>query len=442
MSTATHDNLEQFDIAIIGGGLVGASLACALEGFARQHQWSIAVIEAVPMPEITEGETPESFQPSYDARSTALSWGTKQIYDQLGLWSQLAPHAAPIKKIHVSDQGHLGATRLNAQDHHVDALGYVAPNQWLGRVLLQAVQQAQHLFWFCPFTVERMDVGAGEHLLHLNDSQGLSRQIAAKLVVLADGGQSNLKQQLQIVDRQQPYEQNALVCNLTLSQPHQNEAFERFTPSGPMAWLPLTAPKDIALVWTVPTDEIETVMALTDAEFAQRLHKLFGYRLGAVEKVGQRYQYPLTLVRATEQIRPGLVVLGNAAHYMHPVAGQGYNLALRGVADLADTLNKAALAHQPLGDLAVLQGYLAGRQADQDSVIGFSDGLIRLFANHNPVLGHLRAGGLMLLDRLTPAKRWFARQAMGIGGQAVRLQPVQLASSVPVDPRTSASQPT
>lgn len=425
MSTATHDNLEQFDIAIIGGGLVGASLACALEGFARQHQWSIAVIESVPMPEMSEHTPPESFQPSYDARSTALSWGTKQIYEQLGLWSALAPHAAAIKKIHVSDQGHLGATRLNAQDHHVEALGYVAPNQWLGRVLLQAVQQAQHVFWLCPFTVEKMTVGESQHQLQLNDAQGQTRQITAKLVVLADGGQSNLKQQLQITDRQQPYDQHALVCNLTLSQPHQNEAFERFTPSGPMAWLPLTAPKDIALVWTVPTDEIEAVMALTDAEFAQRLHKLFGYRLGSIEKVGSRYQYPLTLIRATEQIRPGLVVLGNAAHYMHPVAGQGYNLALRGVADLAATLNQAAMMQKPLGNLSVLQQYLNGRQADQNSVIGFSDGLIRLFANHNPVLGHLRAGGLMLLDRLQPAKRWFARQAMGIGGQAVRLKPVQ-----------------
>lgn len=414
---------EQYDIAIIGGGLVGASLACALEGFARDHHWSIAVIEAVPMPEDSEQDTP--FQPSYDARSTALSWGTRQIYQQMGLWSDLAPYAAAIKHIHVSDKGHLGATRLAASDHNVEALGYVAPNQGLGRVLLQGVKQAQHVSWLCPFKVTDFSVGAEQHTLQLSDEQGAEKTLHAKLVVLADGGQSGLKEKLQIADQVRPYDQHALVCNLTMSEPHQNKAFERFTPEGPMAWLPLPQSNDIALVWTVPSEQVDEVMALDDDAFAQRLHRLFGYRLGSVERVGQRYQYPLNLVRASEQVRPGLVVLGNAAHYMHPVAGQGYNLALRGVAELAAVLDQAAQQQRSIADLAVLQEYLDRRQSDQDTVIGFSDGLIRLFANHNPMLGHLRAGGLMLLDQLKPAKRWFARQAMGLGGQAVRLKPIQ-----------------
>lgn len=414
---------EQYDIAIIGGGLVGASLACALEGFARDHHWSIAVIEAVPMPEDSEQDTP--FQPSYDARSTALSWGTRQIYQQMGLWSDLAPYAAAIKHIHVSDKGHLGATRLAASDHNVEALGYVAPNQGLGRVLLQGVKQAQHVNWLCPFKVSDFSVGAEQHTLQLSDKQGAEKTLHAKLVVLADGGQSGLKGKLQIADQVRPYDQHALVCNLTMSEPHQNKAFERFTPEGPMAWLPLPQSNDIALVWTVPSEQVDEVMALDDDAFAQRLHRLFGYRLGGVERVGQRYQYPLNLVRASEQVRPGLVVLGNAAHYMHPVAGQGYNLALRGVAELAAVLDQAAQQQRSIADLTVLQEYLDRRQSDQDTVIGFSDGLIRLFANHNPMLGHLRAGGLMLLDQLKPAKRWFARQAMGLGGQAVRLKPIQ-----------------
>ncbi|WP_028302554.1 2-octaprenyl-6-methoxyphenyl hydroxylase [Oceanospirillum beijerinckii] len=414
---------EQYDIAIIGGGLVGASLACALEGFARDHHWSIAVIEAVPMPEDSEQDIP--FQPSYDARSTALSWGARQIYQQMGLWSDLAPHAAAIKHIHVSDKGHLGATRLAASDHNVEALGYVAPNQGLGRVLLQGVKQAQHVSWLCPFKVTGFSVGAEQHTLQLSDERGAEKTLHAKLVVLADGGQSGLKEKLQIADQVRPYDQHALVCNLTMSEPHQNKAFERFTPEGPMAWLPLPQSNDIALVWTVPSEQVDEVMALDDDEFAQRLHKLFGYRLGGVERVGQRYQYPLNLVRASEQVRPGLVVLGNAAHYMHPVAGQGYNLALRGVAELAAVLDQAAQQQRSIADLTVLQEYLDRRQSDQDTVIGFSDGLIRLFANHNPMLGHLRAGGLMLLDQLKPAKRWFARQAMGLGGQAVRLKPIQ-----------------
>lgn len=413
---------EQFDIAIVGGGLVGASLACALEGFAREHQWSIAVIEAIPMPDASEEN--QAFQPSYDARSTALSWGTRQIYQQMGLWESLAPHAAPIKHIHVSDQGHLGATRLNAQEHNVDALGYVAPNQWLGKVLLQGVQQAQHVQWLCPFKVTDFSVGETAHRLLLTNDQGEEKTLSAKLVILADGGQSGLKEKLQIVDQTRSYDQHAIVCNLTMTDDHNNRAFERFTPSGPMAWLPLNQSKDIALVWTVPNESIDEVSELDDEGFKQRLHQLFGYRLGGISKVGERYQYPLTLVRASEQVRPGLVVMGNAAHYMHPVAGQGYNLALRGVAELAAILDQAATRGESISSLTVLQEYMDRRQSDQDSVIGFSDGLIRLFANNNPMLGHMRAGGLMLLDRLKPAKRWFARQAMGIGGQAVRLKPV------------------
>lgn len=430
-----------YDIAIIGGGLVGASLACALEGFAREHNWSIAVVEAVAMPEQTSSSASASaytgaqagsvasqaLHTSYDARSTALSWGTRHIYEQIGLWQDLAPHVAPIKKIHVSDKGHLGATRLDSADHHVEALGYVAPNIALGRTLLQGVKAASHVSWLCPFNVTEFSVQANRHRLTLTRADGAGQVIEAGLVVLADGGQSGLKEQLQIKDTVRPYDQYAIVCNLTMSQPHEGWAFERFTADGPMAWLPLPQPKDIALVWTVPADQIDTINALDAAAFKQRLLQLFGFRLGHIERVGERHQYPLTLVRATEQVRPGLAVLGNAAHYMHPVAGQGYNLALRGVAELAGVLHEAAQKGEALGDLSVLQRYQQRRAQDQDAVIGFSDGLIRLFANGNPLLGHLRAGGLLLLDRVKPAKRWFARQAMGIGGSSVRLKALNTA---------------
>lgn len=424
---------EHYDIAIIGGGLVGASLACALEGFARVHNWSVAVIEAVARPESAdekaERQASDGLKSSYDGRSTALSWGTRQIYQQLGLWDALADHVAPIRKIHVSDKGHLGATRLHAEDHHVAALGYVAPNKALGQTLLAGVQQAAHVDWLCPYQVTGFEVQAEKHRLNLSADDGSEQVIEAGLVVLADGGQSGLKQQLNIRDYVRPYDQYAIVCNLTLSQPHENCAFERFTAEGPMAWLPLPAPKDIALVWTVPANRIDEINGLTESEFRQKLLQLFGYRLGNIERIGERYQYPLTLVRATEQVRPGLAVLGNAAHYMHPVAGQGYNLALRGVAELAGVLHEAAQNGEALGSLRVLSRYQQRREPDQDAVIGFSDGLIRLFANGNPILGHARAGGLMLLDRLKPAKRWFARQAMGIGGSSVRLKPLLTADA-------------
>ncbi|OOV87206.1 2-octaprenyl-6-methoxyphenyl hydroxylase [Oceanospirillum linum] len=438
MTTAASASPEahqvpSYDIAIIGGGLVGASLACALEGFAKRHNWSIAVIEAIPtLASPAAGDGGSGIKSSYDARSTALSWGTRHIYEQIGLWQQLEPHVAPIRKIHVSDKGHLGATRLNAADHHVDALGYVAPNIALGQILLNGVKQAQHVEWLCPFKVTGFDINAEKHRLTLSRSDdGGEHQIEAGLVVLADGGQSGLKQQLNIVDHVRPYDQYAIVCNLTMSQPHENWAFERFTADGPMAWLPLPEAKDVALVWTVPAEQMDEVSELSEADFKRKLLQLFGPRLGDIERIGERHQYPLTLIRATEQVRPGLAVLGNAAHYMHPVAGQGYNLALRGVAELAGVLHEAANQGGALGSLSTLQRYQQRRESDQDAVIGFSDGLIRLFANGNPVLGHLRAGGLMLLDRLKPAKRWFARQAMGIGGSSVRLYPLTEQTEVP-----------
>jgi 2-octaprenyl-6-methoxyphenol hydroxylase len=390
--------VSEAKLAIIGGGLVGASLALALQAGAKARGWSIVLIEP-----FAPGD---SYQPSYDARSTALSYGTQQIYQRLGIWPKVAERAEAILHIHVSDRGRFAAARLSAEEEGVPALGYVAENAWLGHCLWQALDP-EVVSWRCPAEVVAMQAIGTGYRLTLNDETLLDCDLA----VLADGGRSSLREQLGITVKNTAYEQSALIANISIGQPHGGLAFERFTDEGPMALLPLSDNRS-ALIWTRPGDDAQRLLALDDRAFLAELQNTFGYRLGALRQVGARHVYPLSLIEAQEQVRPNLVVLGNAAHSLHPIAGQGYNLALRDVQALAEAL--LASPDRP-GDFATLQGYLARQQLDQSLTVGFSDRVTRLFSNAEPLLATGRNLGLLGLDMLPPAKRWFARQAMGIG---------------------------
>ncbi|BCG22203.1 2-octaprenyl-6-methoxyphenyl hydroxylase [Pseudomonas tohonis] len=390
--------MQRTQLAIIGGGLVGASLALALQEGAKARGWKITLIEP-----FAPGD---SYQPSYDARSSALSFGTRQIYERLGLWQAIARRAEPILQIHVSDRGRFGAARLAAIEEGVPALGYVVENAWLGQCLWQALD-AEVVSWHCPAEVVRMEPLADGYRLSLNDET----QLDCDLAVLADGGRSGLREQLGIGVKRNPYGQTALIANVSPMEAHRGQAFERFTDEGPMALLPL-AENRCALVWTRPGKDAERLSRLDDRAFLAELQEAFGYRLGAFGQVGARHLYPLTLVEAEEQVRANLVVLGNAAHSLHPIAGQGYNLSLRDTVALAETLLASTA---PLGDFATLQGYLDSQRLDQDLTVGFSDQVTRLFSNKEPLLATGRNLGLLGLDLLPPAKRWFARQAMGLG---------------------------
>ncbi|TBU76252.1 2-octaprenyl-6-methoxyphenyl hydroxylase [Phytopseudomonas daroniae] len=390
--------MQRVDLAIIGGGLVGASLALALQGEARKRGWRIALIEP-----FAPGE---GYQPSYDARSTALSYGSRLIYEGLGLWPALAEQATAIRQIHVSDRGRFAAARLSAEEEGVPALGYVVENAWLGHCLWQALD-AEVIQWRCPAHVERMEALPDGYRLTLDDET----LIDCSLAVLADGGRSSLREQLGITVQQRPYDQTALIANITPARPHDGEAFERFTESGPLALLPLSDNR-CALVWTHPSRDAERLLKLDERAFLAQLQEAFGYRLGALRQVGARVPYPLVLVEAAEQVRANLVVLGNAAHSLHPIAGQGFNLSLRDVRALADTVLASSA---PLGDLATLQRYASAQAGDQAFTVGFSDQVTRLFSTDQPLLAAGRNLGLLGLELLPPAKRWFARQAMGMG---------------------------
>ncbi|GGK03339.1 2-octaprenyl-6-methoxyphenyl hydroxylase [Pseudomonas matsuisoli] len=391
------------DIAIVGGGLVGASLALALQDGARARGWRIALIEPYP--------PGEGYQPSYDARSSALSFGARQIYQRSGVWHAIERHAQPITHIHVSDRGRAGATRLNAADEGVPALGYVVENAWIGQCLWDALDD-DVIHWRRASEVASATAIEGGYSLALRDGSKLN----ASLVVLADGGRSSLREQLGIHARRTPYDQHALIANVSTREPHRGQAFERFSDEGPMALLPLTDNRS-ALVWTRLPAEAQRLLVCDEKTFLDELQQAFGYRLGAFTQVGSRYHYPLELIESTEQVRPHLVVLGNAAHSLHPVAGQGFNLSLRDVQALADTLLGGATAP---GDFATLQRYHQGQLADQYLTVGFSHQLTRMFAHREAAVVAGRNFGLLGLDLLPPAKSWFARQAMGLGSRIGR----------------------
>lgn len=392
--------MESVNIAIIGGGLVGASLALALQQGAAQRGWRIALIEPYA--------PGDAFQPSYDARATALAYGSQRIYQRLGIWPQVTQRAQPIEHIHVSEQGRFAAAELHASEQKVAVLGQVVENAWLGHCLWQALDDSvvQRL---CPAQASSLQAQEGGYQLQLSDG----RTLRCELAILADGGRSNLRQQLGIHCSENSYQQSAIITNVSTDQPHHSWAFERFTPQGPMALLPMTDNRFV-LIWTRPPAEAESLAERPEAEFLAALQDCFGYRMGRFVRCGQRHLYPLALSLSSEQVRRNLVVLGNAAHSLHPVAGQGYNLSLRDAMALADSLLASS---KPLGDLATLQGYVASQQQDQQLTIGFSDQLTRLFSRQTPGLNQARRLGLLGLELCPPAKQLFARQAMGMGSR-------------------------
>ncbi|PIE20886.1 MAG: 2-octaprenyl-6-methoxyphenyl hydroxylase [Neptuniibacter caesariensis] len=412
---------QHYDIVIAGGGMVGASLACALLPAAQKLGLHIAIVEAFPLK-----QEALAYQPSYDARATALAYGSRTIYEVMGIWDTLQEHLSPIKQIHVSDKGHFGAARLNAEDESVPALGYVVENHWLGRVLWDRLHKpdAKPVEFIAPAEVIGIDTG-DENMTVTLKADGQERTLSCELVVMADGGRSELREKMGIGYTRTTYAQHAIVANVSPDREHGDVAYERFTDSGPIALLPLEQQNGLhrcGLVWTVPDDQVEDVLALGDEAFLARLQERFGYRAGNFIKVGERSSYPLSLVLADEQVRRGVVVLGNAAHALHPIAGQGYNLALRGVAALADQLIMARKEGKHLGELALLQGFYEQQYRDQQKTIGFSDQTMKLFSNSNLVLALGRNLGLQAMNLCPPARTLFARAAMGLDMPAPKLK--------------------
>ena len=400
-------NDVSYDLIIVGGGLAGASLACALQPLGL----SIALVESYALG--------HRRQPCYDDRTVALSWGSVRIFDSMGLWPSIRPGAEAINTIHISDRGHFGVTRLHHHEEGVEALGYVVENRVLGEALYARMRQNDRLALFCPAQVDALDNGADGVRLDLRHD-GASRCLRAPLLVAADGQRSTIKQFLQIGDSRQDYGQTALVANITPGRPHENVAYERFTPTGPLAFLPMTRQR-CSVVWSLPPDEAEARQALDEAAFLSALQQAFGYRLGRLQRAGKRQCYPLMLQHSARMAQGRVAIIGNAAHTIHPVAGQGFNLALRDIALLAEMLADARLAGGDIGDPVLLDRYAAERAGDIDRIYRFTDSLVKLFRQSLPPLAHARGLGLLAVDRLPACKHWLARQSMGLAGRQSRL---------------------
>jgi 2-octaprenyl-6-methoxyphenol hydroxylase len=406
--TVPQSDTADFDVLIIGGGMAGASLACALGNSGLQ----VAVVEQFPLRSAS--------QPSYDDRTVALAYGSKRIFAAMGVWDAIVERgASPIEHIHISDRGHFGFTRLHASQAGVEALGYVVENRTLGEALLDAMAGYPAVTLLCPAAMQHIDVDddVARVTIRLENAQ---RTLTSRLVVVADGGRSGAREMLGIPTREVPYGQTAVVANVTPARCHGQVAYERFTPTGPLALLPMTENR-CALVWSVAPEEVDGLLALADDVFLARLQERFGERLGAFVKVGRRNAYPLTLTRVGEHVRKRLALIGNAAHTLHPVAGQGFNLGLRDVAVLAQVLRDAVAFERDPGDLGVLRRYADWRRRDNFAVSTFTDMLVRTFSNSFPPLAAARNLGLMAVDVCPPLKQALVRRTMGLAGRLPRL---------------------
>jgi ubiquinone biosynthesis UbiH/UbiF/VisC/COQ6 family hydroxylase len=351
-----------------------------------------------------------------------------KIFNELGCWQKIQKLAEPIKTIHVSDKGHVANVKINAQDFDRDAVGYLVENRHLGSVLLNELKQTA-VECLAPVEVISCEAKKNGYKLALKNGDevngSVTESLHADLLIVADGAESELRKKLGIDAHLTDYKQSALIANVALAQPHNNIAYERFTDTGPIALLPLSASQfesqasiganRAALVWIIPRDQQENYLNESNENLLARLQDRFGFRAGQFLSIGLRQAYPLKLIQAAEQVRSNLVVIGNAAHFLHPVAGQGFNLALRDCHQLVNCLAQADTENKLLGELSVLKQYLDAQLFDQNSTIAVTDSLVKIFSSAQLSKTVVRQLGLLSLNTSASVKQRFATKMMGMG---------------------------
>lgn len=397
---------HDYDLLIVGGGLAGNCLALAL----KNTGLNIAIVEAGTREQLRGADAGD--------RALALAAGTVTMLERLGIWQGIAELATAIKTIHVSDQGHFGKVRLSAAKEKVDALGYVISARDIETHVAELVDQAG-IEQIRPARL--VGLAAGGDSVNVSLKRGDESLIAtAKLLVGADGGNSSVRKLLEIAQHVTEYGQTGLVTTVKAELPHQNVAYERFTSSGPLALLPV-GDGNCAVVWTRNNEDAEALMAGSEADFLAELQQCFGYRLGKLSLVAPRRAFPLSLIRAEKMTADRTVAIGNAVHQLHPVAGQGFNLGLRDVVQLAEMVVNRHRNGLDIGAADFLATYAASRQKDHNRTIGFTNGMVRIFSNDWLALAAARNVGMALLDHIPAAKSLLARHAMGLAGRLPRL---------------------
>lgn len=402
-------DVVETDVMIVGGGLAGSALAHAL----AQTKLSTVVVEA--------REPSQLGQQSFDNRATALANGSQRILKSLSLWDEIALDAEPIRAIHISERGRFGVARINAVDEGVPALGYTLENRILGAALRQTLSKTDRFTLLAPAKLLALNVGDDSVEADVATAQS-NLSVIAKVVVAADGANSFVRRELKINTYEEQYDQRAIVLNCTTEIAHAGRAYERFTPHGPLAFLPLSSNR-VAVVWTRSPEEAQRLLELKEDAFRLELQAAFGYRLGRIMRIGLRSSYSLARVRSAAVTSPRAVLIGSAAVNLHPVAGQGFNLALRDVAALAELFTERPGDDTELdpGSSNCLERYKIWREQDQKSVSALTHGLIRLFGYRTLPLSAARGIGLMAFDLVPGAKAELARQTMGLSGRLSRL---------------------
>jgi len=386
-------------VIIVGGGMAGATLALAISELTQG---------ALPV-HLVEATAPDSAEhPGFDARAIALAAGTCQQLARVGIWSHIANYATPITRVHVSDRGHAGFVTLSAEDYRIAALGQVVELHDVGKTLFRLLQKAPGVTLHCPERVSSFTRDEQQVSVVLDSG----KVITGSLLVAADGSRSALGAQCGVSWQQTPYHQAAVIANVTTAVAHQGRAFERFTSHGPLAMLPMSQGR-CSLVWCHPLEKQEQVLGWSDEKFCHELQKAFGWRLGNIVHAGTRSAYPLSLTTASSAISHRTVLVGNAAQTLHPIAGQGFNLGMRDVMSLAESVTEAWRAQRDVGGYAVLTRYRDRRHADKQATIGVTDGLVHLFANRWAPLVVGRNVGLMAMELFTPARDALAQRTLG-----------------------------
>lgn len=393
---------RDYDVVIIGAGMVGASLACALAPSGLR----IAIIEAVTLK--------NDHQPSYDDRGLTLSLSSKRILEYIGVWQNVLPAVNPIKRIHVSEQGRFGFTHLDAAQIDKDELGFVVIARFLGQALHKQMSVYENITLICPAELKHFKQNEAGMTVEISRS-GRSELITTGLLVGADGGRSLVRRLAAINTKEHDFRQTAIVANVTTQKPNLATAFERFTHHGPVALLPIDKNRSV-LVFTVDTESAKRYMVMTDEQFIEAAEIEFGRRLGKFEHIGKRRSYPIMFIEAVEQYQEQLVLLGNAAHSIHPNSAQGFNLGLRDVAGLAECIFAAIDKGINLDDIKILENYIKLRSPDQQRVMRYTNRLANSFCNNNLLLIPVRNLAMFMLDTIPAVKESFIHQGMGIAG--------------------------
>lgn len=410
-------NSNMYDVVISGGGLTGCLAALSLCECKKSNgdALKIAIVE-----NHSHATTANTLQSNFDDRVLALSHSTVAYLKKLELWN-FGQGSTPIETIHISDQGHYGKARVYAKEHQVSALGHVIEMSVLGAGLIKALTKKSNVTWFNPDSISHINWEANQVDITLDSGD----QLSAQLLLGCDGANSACRRFANIASQSTPYAQSALITNITPEFPHENIAYERFTDSGPIAVLPLSSIEGkprCSVVWTLTPEMEQAMKTQSEKTLKPLLEQSFGHWLGKIKHMGKCDIYQLNLVQAEQQVHHRMVLLGNASHTIHPIAGQGFNLGVRDVeqltASIKQLLGEAKLVttetnDADLGSLGYLMAYAEARQRDHRTIITLTDSLVTLFSNKHFPLVMSRNIGLKALNYITPFKDAFVKKTMG-----------------------------